>query len=104
MTRMTPYQINLGIKQIMDNISKHGNDYSYEQLTYYKMKLLSEIERMNKFVFFKTTPIAIQEEIQNKLIPELQSFVDRIDTLLNKFGGANFSQLTEKLNQINRCI
>lgn len=109
MTSTSPFQINLGIKLIIEKLS---DVLSWTELQYYKKRVLDEIDRLEKLMYGTTVPEPVQDEIHGKLIPYLDNTVEKINTYLQDKHvdekhlqvGMSFSDLTNRLNQINRCL
>lgn len=107
-TSMSPYQINLGTKQLMEKINCGCEEYSWTELTYFIKKLQAEILRLEKFMYFPNCPLTVQNELNDVLIPQLKNTIEKVNSVLetktpHQTVGMLFSDLTERLNHINRC-
>ena len=67
---MRPCQINTGILQMIDKV-KSNNDLKYEQLEYYKRRIIQEKNRLNDYIYM--SPNVVQDQIQNELISQLDN-------------------------------
>lgn len=98
---MRPCQINTGILQMIDKV-KSNNDLKYEQLEYYKRRIIQEKNRLNDYIYM--SPNVVQDQIQNELISQLDTALEIISDLISKLQtvqrGVSFSDLTKRLKEI----
>jgi hypothetical protein len=109
---MIPFQINQGIKEIMDKISNDSdNKLQYIELVYYNDRLVCEIDRLYKCENMTGSEPAQQLECRRK-INDIGHIIDIIAQKLtdksvdnsSKSIGLQFSKLTSKLKQLNRQL
>ena len=110
MVSMSTYRIDPRVNEIILLINKEDNGLKWEQLEYYKKRIDAEKSRL--FGRLEIMPVAIQEDLMHNIIPQLDRALEQIDTLINTtpyickpqgICSANFSDLTNRLDSINRC-
>jgi len=79
-TYFSPFQINEGIKQIISKINKDCGELSWTELSYYKMRIMGEVERLNRAVYM--VPERVQDDIADVHLPMLSSAIEQINTRL----------------------
>lgn len=96
----SPIQINKGIIRIIESLN---DSIKEETLEYYKQRIQTELNRLEYCLNMPGLSIMIQKDIHDDMIPTLQNAIEKIDSFVTTHKQNNFSELTNRLNRINRC-